>query len=311
MNISVVVPVYNEEENIIRLIQKIKPILSTTPGNHEILFIDDGSKDKTYEVLQKCSQEDKSVKVIKFLKNFGQTAALNAGFRHAKGEVIVTMDGDLQNDPSDIPKLLEKLERGYDVVSGWRYNRRDPSLKKVLPSLIASFIRRRIIGDKVHDSGCSLKAYRQEVVKDLKLLGESHRFIPLILQLQGCKIGEVKVNHYPRKFGKTKYGVKRLWNGLFDILGLIFWHKYGTKPLYIFGAISLFSMCTAVFVVLYVFLIAFLQGVRVSVGPLLLFSVLLFLAGIQTFLIGIIAEMQTRLYYNDKESYTIEKMLNE
>ena len=221
------------------------------------------------------------------------------------------MDGDLQNDPSDIPKLLEKLEKGYDVVSGWRYARKDHSLKKVLPSLIASFIRRRIIGDRVHDSGCSLKAYKQEVVKDLKLLGESHRFVPLILQLQGCKIGEVKVNHHPRKFGKTKYGVKRLWNGLFDIIGLVFWHKYGTKPLYIFGAVSFISMTLAVLVVLYVFLVAFLQGVRISVGPLLLFSVLLFLAGIQTFLIGVIAEMQTRLYYNEKESYIIEKRLNE
>ncbi len=309
MNISIVVPVFNEEENILPLIQKIKPILSLIKGNHEILFIDDGSKDKTFQILEKCSKEDENIKVIKFIKNFGQTAALNAGFRHAKKEVIITMDGDLQNDPTDIPKILAKLEQGYDVVSGWRYNRKDPSLKKVIPSLIASFIRRKIIGDKVHDSGCSLKAYRQEVVKDLKLLGESHRFVPLILQLQGCKIGEVKVNHHPRKFGKTKYGVKRLWNGFFDIIGLIFWHKYGTKPLYLFGGISITCISLAFLVFFYIIIIATLKGIQISVGPLLLFSAVLLLAGIQIFLIGAIAEMQTKLYFNDKENYIIEKKI--
>ena len=310
MYLSIVVPVFNEEQNITPLLEKIISTLDPLKKDYEILFVDDGSRDNTFSVLKQFAQKNKHIRVIKLAKNFGQTAALTAGFRHAKGDIIITMDGDLQNDPADIPKIVSAIEKGYDVVSGWRYNRKDPGLQKVLPSLIASFLRRRVVGDKVHDSGCSLKGYRRRAVKDLKLLGETHRFIPLILQWQGYKIGEIKVNHYPRKYGRTKYSFKRLWNGFMDILGLLFWRKYSTKPLYFFGAIGLFSIVSAFLLLLIVCYIAFSEGSKLVVGPLLLFTVVLFLGGMQILLMGIVADMQTRLYYSQKEIYDLEELVN-
>lgn len=310
MYLSIVIPVFNEEKNISLLIEKIELTVKKLTNSYEIIFVDDGSSDSTFLELRKHADRDVSIKIIKFTRNFGQTAALNAGFRYAQGEYVVTLDGDLQNNPADIPRLLLKLEEGYDVVCGWRYKRKDPGFNKVFPSLIASFIRRRILGDTVHDSGCSLKAYRKKVLKNLNLVGEAHRFIPLILQWDGYRIGELKVTHYPRKYGQTKYGVKRLWHGLFDMIGLVFWERYRTKPLHLFGAIGFFSILSAFLLLFVIFMITISKGIQLLVGPLLLFSVVLFLGGLHIFLIGVIAEMQTKLYYSHKENYEIEMKVN-
>lgn len=309
MRISVVVPVLNEEENIPLLTTIVKETLEKLTSEYEIIFIDDGSTDGTFSILLTLAKFDPKVKVIRFTRNFGQSAAMNAGFKHATGDIIVTMDGDLQNDPSDIPRMIDVLNRGYDVVCGWRYNRRDPSLRKILPSLLAGFVRKVIAKDRIHDSGCTLKVYRSKAVKNLKLLGETHRFIPLMLQWQGFKVVEVKVRHHTRKHGQTKYGVKRLWRGFFDLIGLLFWEKYATKPLHMFGAIGLISITFSFMVLFYVFLMTMIQEVRLLVGPLLLFSVVLFLGGLQIFFIGVLAEMQTKVYYANKEQYEIEQIV--
>ena len=310
MKISIVIPIYNEEGNIRILTEKIKETLNPITKDYEIVFVDDGSRDQSYNILKELAKKDKKIKVVKFIKNFGQTAALTSGFRAAKGDIIISMDGDLQNDPSDIPRMIEGINRGYDVVCGWRHNRKDPSLTKKVPSLLASKIR-RFAGDKTHDSGCTLKAYKKKAVNDLKLFGETHRFIPLILRSQGFKIAEIKVKHHPRKFGQTKYGMKRLWRGFFDLVGLLIWQKYATKPLHLFGPIGLISITASFITLVYVFISTFIiVKTKLEVGPLLLFSVLLFLGGLQIFMIGVIAEMQTKLYYSDKETYEIENRIN-
>lgn len=309
MDISIVIPVYNEGKNIRLLIAMTEEVLNKIAKEDELIFVDDGSTDETFSLLLSLAKENPKISIIKLTRNFGQSAALNAGFQHANGDVIVTMDGDLQNDPADIPRMIAMLNNGYDVVCGWRYKRKDPSLMKIFPSLLASFVRRCIAKDKIHDSGCTLKVFRKKAVKDLKLLGETHRFIPLMMQWQGYKVTEVKVHHYPRRHGQTKYGMRRLWHGLFDLIGLMFWERYATKPLYMFGTIGLVSVFLSFLVLFYVFLTTIGRGMKLVVGPLLLFSVLLFLAGLQIFLIGVLAEMQTKVYYANKHPYEIEQII--
>ncbi len=304
VDISIVIPVYNEEENVEILYNEIKTALKNY--NYEIIFVDDGSRDNTFNNLNKIN--DKNLKIIKFRKNFGQTAALFAGFREAKGEIIVQMDGDLQNDPADIPKLLDRMD-GNDMISGWRYNRKDPLSKKLI-SKVANRIRRFLIHEPLHDSGCSLKAYKRECFDDIDLYGDMHRYIPALLGWKGFRIGEVKVNHRPRKHGKTKYNYSRLVRGFLDLLNILFWRKYSNRPLHIFGGMGL-TMSGMGFLVLVVLIFLRLLGLISLVRSTLpLLSVLLIIIGIQFFISGLLADISIKNYYsNGKKSYSIEKVV--
>ncbi|MCD6447578.1 MAG: glycosyltransferase family 2 protein [Thermoplasmata archaeon] len=305
--ISVIVPVYNEKENIEALYKKLIKVLKK---EDEIIFVDDGSTDGSYEVIKKIHERDGRVKCIKFARNFGKTAALMAGFEIAKGDAVVTIDGDLQNDPDDIPKLLEKLKE-YDVVNGWRYDRKDPFFSKKLPSIISNKISRWLTGLKIHDFNCGLKAYKKECIKDLEIYGEMHRYIPAILSWKGYSVGEVKVKHHPRKFGKSKYGVARLIRGMFDLINFKFWAGYSTRPLHFFGGIGLIMFGVGFLIDLYLVLLKFLYGETLSNRPLLFLGMLLIIVGFQIFMTGFLAEIMIRNYYSttNKKTYVIKEKL--
>lgn len=311
-SISIVIPVYNEEENIPKLYEELKEVLEKLPYNYEIIFVDDGSTDRTYEILEELVKKDPHVKVIRFRKNYGQTAAMYAGFQHASGDVIITMDGDLQNDPKDIPKLLEKIEEGYDIVSGWRKNRKDPFFSRILPSKIANWIISKVTGVALHDYGCTLKAYRKEVAKNFRLYGDMHRFLPAVAKSFGAKITEVVVNHRPRIYGKSKYGIGRTIRVILDIFLVKFLNDYLNKPLYIFGPLGLTLMLLGFLIMLYLSIEKIFFGASIGGRPLLILGVLLFLSGIQLLSTGIIAEIIIRTYYESKSDvpYRIGKMLN-
>jgi len=306
MDLSVIIPAYNEEENIARLYSKIKPVIKNK--KHEIIFIDDGSTDNTYKEMKKLTK-DKSVKIIKFRKNFGQTAAWKAGIDNAKGNLVITMDADLQNDPKDIPKLINKLKKGYDVVSGWRYKRKDNFSKKLF-SLFSRFLRKKIIKDPIHDSGCSLKVYRRECLEDLELQGEMHRYIAEILHLKGYKVGEIKVNHLPRNRGKTKYNFKRLLKGFLDLLVVAFWQRYSSRPIHLFGIWGIIMSFSGGVIGLYMLYLKYIYKISIANRPLLLLSVLLVILGIQFIIFGLIADILIRIYYSgNKKNYSIEKII--
>jgi glycosyltransferase involved in cell wall biosynthesis len=305
--LSVVVPLFNEEESIPTLYEKLIDNLNNIGKNYEILFVDDGSTDKTYEIINKINQKDRRVKTVKFRRNFGQTAAISAGFDYAKGEVIVTIDGDLQNDPKDIPYLLEKLSEGYDVISGWRFDRKD-SLPKRIPSRISNFLHKKLTGLNIHDSGCTLKAYKSEAVKNLELYGEIHRFIPALLAWRGFKVGEIKVKHLPRKYGKTKYGTWRLVNGFLDLINLKFWTQYSSRPLHFFGPLGLAQLLVGTLAGLYLVILKFFFGQSLANRPLLLAAVLLVILGVQFITFGFLGEILIKVYYSSvsRKSYEVE-----
>jgi glycosyltransferase involved in cell wall biosynthesis len=258
--LSVVIPAYNEEENVPILYEKLKKVLDSLGEDYEIIFVDDGSTDGTYQRLKQLAEKDSRLKVIRFKRNYGQTAAMSAGFEHAKGDVIITMDADLQNDPEDIPILLEKLKEGYHVVSGWRKDRKDPFLSRKLPSMIANWLISKITGVHLHDYGCTLKAYRAEVVKDLELFGDMHRFLPALTKRGGAKITEVVVRHHPRMFGKSKYGIGRTVRVLLDIMLVKFLNEYINKPLYMFGSVGFLLLVLGLFSLFYlIFIKLFLE----------------------------------------------------
>jgi glycosyltransferase involved in cell wall biosynthesis len=233
--ISIVIPVYNEEESIPPLWRSVRRACEPLGNRYEVIFVDDGSRDKTFELLKRINKEDAKVKVIRFRRNFGQTAAMAAGFEYASGEVIVSMDGDLQNDPTDIPKLLSKLGEGFDVVCGWRKNRQDKLWTRRIPSVVANWIIGRVTGVKIHDNGCSLKAYHASVIKSVALYGEMHRFIPAMSTLAGAKITEIVVNHHPRRFGQSKYGIGRVWRVALDIITVKLITGSASRPALWFG----------------------------------------------------------------------------
>lgn len=307
--ISVVIPAYNEEQNIPILYQKLTQVL--VGKDYEIIFVDDGSEDGTFEVLEKIADTDKRVKVIRFKRNYGQTSAMYAGFQHAKGDVIVTMDADLQNDPEDIPTLLKKLEEGYDLVSGWRKERKDPFLSRKLPSMVANWIISKATGVHLHDYGCTLKVYRAELLKELELYGDMHRFLPALTKRQGAKITEIVVRHHPRLYGKSKYGIGRTIRVILDILLVKFLNEYINKPMYVFGTAGFLLFAVGMLILLYLTFLK-LFGEDIGRRPLLILSVLLILAGIQLISTGILAEMMVRIYYRIKEEkpYIIEKTIN-
>ncbi|RMF90332.1 MAG: glycosyltransferase [Nitrospinota bacterium] len=237
--LSVVIPVYNEEESLLPLYKRIRDACDALGKAYEIVFVDDGSQDQTLSILERLHDQDSRVKVIRFRKNYGQTAAMAAGFRLARGEIIVSMDGDLQNDPADIPRLLAKLEEGYDVVCGWRKERKDKFLSRRLPSIIANWLIGKVTGVPIHDNGCSLKAYRAAVIKRTALYSELHRFIPAMSTLTGAKIAEIVVRHHPRRFGKSKYGISRIWRVLLDIVIVKMLTGFAARPALWFGVLSL------------------------------------------------------------------------
>ncbi len=307
-DLSIVVPAYNEQENISVLHHRLTEALRGK--SYEILFVDDGSTDKTLEVCEKLHCEDKHVKVIQFRRNFGQTAAFDAGFKRAQGKVIITIDADLQNDPHDIDLLLKKLDEGYDCVSGWRINRKD-SIGKTITSLFANGFRKLLTGEKIHDSGCSLKAYRKECVENVDLYGETHRFIPTILSWKGFKVGEVKVKHYPRAFGKTKYGFSRVFRGLFDFIVIKFWMNYSTKPMYFLGPVGLVLTFFGSLIGGYLTFDKIFFGASLANRPLLLLAILLVILGVQFLIFGIILDILVKIYYENrtKTYYSIKKVL--
>ncbi|QWK19702.1 MAG: glycosyltransferase family 2 protein [Hydrogenobacter thermophilus] len=307
--ISVVIPAYNEKDSIPILYEKLTKVLE---DDYEIIFVDDGSDDGTFEVLQKIADKDSRVKVIRFRRNYGQTAAMYAGFQHAKGEIIITMDADLQNDPEDIPALIRKLEEGYDLVSGWRKDRKDPFFSRRLPSMIANWIISKVTGVELHDYGCTLKAYRAEILKELELYGDMHRFLPALTKRHGAKITEVVVRHHPRLYGRSKYGLGRTIRVILDILLVKFLNEYINKPMYVFGSVGFLLLFTGSLVLAYLILIKLFFGEDIGRRPLLVLSVLSILAGIQLISTGIIAELLVRIYYRSKEDkpYIIEKRIN-
>lgn len=303
--LSVVVPLYNEEGNVVELHQKILTALQKLGRSFEIIFVDDGSRDGTLERARSLTP----LKLIVFRKNFGQTAAFDAGIKAALGEVIITLDGDLQNDPNDIPLLLAKMDEGYDVVSGWRHKRQDPWSKKI-PSRIANLLRKFLIHDNIHDSGCSLKAYKRECFKDVDLFGEMHRFIPAILQLEGYRVGEVKVSHHPRLHGVTKYNWKRGFKGLVDMISIWFWRKYSHRPLHLFGAsgVVLSLLGGAILLWMVVEKFYFDASIADRIWPLV--GIFFTLIGVQLFISGLLADIAVRNYYQNRHrmNYNIREV---
>lgn len=304
--LSILIPIYNEEQNIKPLYTALKRILFQLKKTHEIIFVDDGSTDASLTEIISIKMWDPVIKIIKFRKNFGQTAALDAGFKQTKGRIIITLDGDLQNDPTDIPLLLAKLNEGFAVVSGWRAKRKDTFSKKLF-SRLACKLRRCVIADKVHDSGCMLKAYTREAIQHLDLYGEMHRYIPAILSFQGFKIAEVKVHHHPRKYGTTKYNFKRLPKGFFDLLFIKFWNDYSSRPLHFFGFVAIGQYALAALVFIEQIIKAIIIRELIA-GPLFIISVLLVITGTLTFLFGFLAEIMIRTYYRSTKNYHIEKI---
>jgi glycosyltransferase involved in cell wall biosynthesis len=310
MTISIVIPVFNEEENIQILHEKLKKVLDPLNKEYEILFIDDGSTDKTLSILEEIQSHDKSVLILSLRRNFGQTAAFAAGFDFARGDVIVTMDGDLQNDPADIPKLLE-LIKDNDLVSGWRKKRKDPFLTRRLPSRIANWLISNVTGVKLHDYGCSLKAYRRDVIKNLKLYGEMHRFIPAVASWYGVRLAEVETVHYPRLRGSSKYGISRTIKVVLDLITVKFLQSFSTKPIQFFGPIGVISGILGFLVSLYLTIDKLLFGRDIGGRPLLLLGALLIIVGIQLIGMGLLGEMIVRVYHESqrKPIYVIKKIL--
>lgn len=310
MTVSVVVPLYNEEENVRELHERLRSVLDLTGKEYEILFVDDGSTDHTLQVLQEIQAQDNRVIVLSFRRNFGQTAAFAAGFDYASGDVIVTMDGDLQNDPTDIPKFLEVIKEN-DVVSGWRKKRKDPFLSRRLPSMMANWLISKVTGVKLHDYGCSLKAYRREVIKNLKLYGEMHRFIPAVANLYGVKIAEVETIHHPRLKGKSKYGISRTVKVVLDLITVKFLLSFSTRPLQFFGPMGLVSGFAGVLISLYLSIEKVLLNKDIGGRPMLLLGALLIIVGIQFIGMGLLGEMMVRVYHETQKKpiYVIKKVL--
>ncbi len=310
--LSVVIPAYNEEENIPILYERLKGVLEGLQREYEIIFVDDGSMDRTWERLKDIAERDKRVKLIRFRKNYGQTAAMYAGFQHASGEVVVTMDADLQNDPEDIPMLLQKLEEGYDIVSGWRKDRKDPFLSRRLPSMIANWIISKVTGVELHDYGCTLKAYRADIIKRLELYGDMHRFLPALTKRLGARITEVPVQHHPRIYGRSKYGIGRTIRVILDIFLVKFLNEYINKPMYVFGTVGFALLSLGLLMLFYLVFIKLFLDEDIGRRPLLILSVLFTLAGIQLISTGVIAELLVRIYYRTKEDkpFVVEEKVN-
>lgn len=313
LELSLILPVYNEEKNLPVLYREIIDSCEGLGKSFEVLFVDDGSTDESGNILRDIHKSDKRVRVIRFRRNFGQTAALSAGFHHSRGEIVVTMDADLQNDPRDIPLLLEKMEEGFDIVSGWRIKRKDNFLRRKLPSALANRLISFITGVKLHDYGCTLKAFRRDVIKNIDLYGEMHRFIPAIASTMGVDIAEIKVHHRPRKHGKSKYSIMRFIKVILDLLTVKFLLSYSTRPLQIFGLFGLVSgLMGGGIAVMMSYQRLFLQK-SIADRPLLLLAVLLLMIGFQFITLGLLAEIMVRAYHESlkKKTYFIKEIMED
>jgi len=310
--VSVVVPLLNEQDNISPLYEQITQTL-TEEHNYEIIFIDDGSSDNSFTILSELQKADNKVRVIRFRKNFGQTAALAAGFAHARGGIIVAIDADLQNDPADIPKMIDRLHEGFDVVSGWRKKRHDNAITRLIPSKIANWLIATITRVKLHDFGCTLKAYRREVLAETKLYGEMHRFIPALASWNGARITEMIVNHRPRTAGAAKYGLSRTMKVVLDLITVKFLGSFSTKPIYIFGGLGVLSGIASVIAGLAVLYQKFISAAHLAMNrnPLLVLTAMLITTTIQFILMGLLAELLVRTYHEsqNRPTYVIKEIL--
>jgi len=309
--ISFVIPLLNEEDNLRPLYAKLREVLNEIEQPCEVIFVDDGSSDGSFAVLQQLHADDNRVRVIRLRRNFGQAAAFSAGFDLARGNVIITMDADLQNDPSDIPKLLAKIAEGYDVVSGWRAKRQDAYLTRQLPSRVANFLISALTGVRLHDYGCSLKAYRSEVLENVHLYGEMHRFLPSLVSWMGIRVAEIPVEHARRQFGRSKYGLKRVIMVILDLITVKFLLDYSTRPIQFFGLLGLMSTSLGIVLGLYLSILKLVFHQGIGDRPLLLLAVLLTILGVQFVTMGLLGELVIRNYHEavGKPTYAVRELL--
>ncbi len=309
-SVSIVIPVYEEEESLPLLYKSIKDVMEGCGRDYEIIFIDDGSRDRSLSVLEDIQKKDGRVVVVSFRRNFGQTAAMAAGFEYANKDIIVTMDADLQNDPNDIPKLLDKI-KDYDVVSGWRKDRKDKFITRRLPSMAANYLISRTTGVRLHDYGCTLKAYRKEVIKNVRLYGEMHRFIPAIASWVGASIAEVETTHHPRKYGRSKYGISRTIRVFLDLITVRFLQSFSTRPIQAFGPGGLVLGLAGFLISVYLSFEKIFLGQDIGGRPLLFLAVLLMILGVQLVVMGLLGEMLARVYHESqgKPIFTVKKIL--
>jgi glycosyltransferase involved in cell wall biosynthesis len=300
MELSVVVPLYNEEQNLPQLVQQLLTAIRPLGASFELVLVDDGSRDGSPSVLRRLAGEVPELVAVLLRRNYGQTAAMAAGFDASRGEVIVTLDGDLQNDPADIPLLVDRLAEGYDLVSGWRHQRQDAVLSRLLPSKLANRLIGRVTGVTLHDYGCSLKAYRREVIENLNLYGELHRFLPALAAIEGARITEVKVRHHARRYGQSKYGIDRTFRVLMDLLTVWFMKRFLTRPMHVFGLGGLVAMGAGLLISAWLVGEKLILGTDLGDRPLLLMALISFLTGVQLFCFGLLAELQMRTYHESQ-----------
>lgn len=305
-DLSIVIPLLNEEQSLRELYDRLRNVVGRH-GQYEIIFVDDGSTDGSPRVLQELRNRDRRVKIIRFRRNFGKSAALAVGFREAKGDIVITMDADLQDDPAEIPNLVNEIKKGYDLVSGWKKKRFDP-ISKTIPSKFFNFVTSVMTGIKIHDFNCGLKAYRREVVKEVKVYGELHRYIPVLAHWKGFKVGEVAVQHHPRKFGKTKFGMGRFWKGFLDLLAVLFTTRYMQRPLHLFGFWGLVSFLIGFLTELYLAIEKLFFGLSLGNRPLFIGGVLMIIVGIQLVSIGLIGEMIVKTRQENEGDYSIREI---
>ena len=307
--ISIIIPVFNESESIGYLLDEVLNVMCSNKLNFEIVVVNDGSQDSTSNVLDDLTIKIKELSVISLRTNYGQTAAMAAGFDNSNGEVVITLDGDLQNDPNDIPKLISHINEGYDLICGWRYDRKDKLINRRIPSKIANKLIANVTGLKLHDYGCSLKAFKKEILDDIKLYGELHRFLPVLAKIEGAKIKEIKVNHRSRKYGSSKYGIDRTFRVLMDLLTVWFMTKFLTRPMYGFGFVGIISILVSLGMTSYLFIIKLL-GNDIGNRPMLMFALILGIAGVQLFSFGLLGELLIRTYHESQNRpiYRIRKI---
>ena len=307
--ISIIIPVFNESESIGYLLDEVLNVMQNNKLNCELIVVNDGSNDNTSTVLDELTIKIKELSVISLRKNYGQTAAMAAGFDNSKGEIVITLDGDLQNDPNDIPKLISHINEGYDLICGWRYERKDKLINRRIPSKIANKLIANVTGLKLHDYGCSLKAFKKEIVDDIKLYGELHRFLPVLANIEGAKIKEIKVNHRSRKYGSSKYGIDRTFRVLMDLLTVWFMTKFLTRPMYGFGFLGIISILLSLGMTSYLFIIKLL-GNDIGNRPMLMFALILGIAGVQLFSFGLLGELLIRTYHESQNRpiYRVRKI---
>lgn len=310
--VSVIIPLFNEEESLPPLYRNLSEVMEGLKKSYELVFVDDGSVDKSFQILKEIADQDPHVKTVRLRRNFGQTAALVAGFDHARGDVMVPMDGDLQNDPADIPALLEKLDEGFDIVSGWRRARKDPLLTKALPSKLSNKLASWLTGVNLHDFGCTLKAYRREVVEGIQLYGELHRYIPAVASSMGVRVAEIEVQHHPRPHGKSKYGVTRLMRGLLDLMTLTMLLTYMNRPMQMFGGLGVIALAAGGVSGIATLAMKLFFGVNTTGNPFLYVTILLFLSGIQFISLGFLGELTTRTYHESqrKPIYVVREIVD-